>query len=276
MACIRAPRSVRGSIDDIKAESTRNVVQIYTDWANYYLERGGCKKRVIDLQADLCDGVLLADLVEAVTNQKVIDVNRKPKSAQQMVENVSLCVGALRALGADVGAVNPGELAAGSTLWPVLALLFALSRYKQRAKQLQDMPRLPSPYNKQSSGVSGAGGGPGGGTSIPLPATVAATRRCPPDKVRPAPAPTHQSQLGNEVEAGETHWGCSPPLRDGVAPHSLYFTLNSRVSTGQMCSSIRFTGVLNFEPFLRTMEVKEKKVKERTGLSSREDDKMHA
>ncbi|EGI61065.1 Protein sickie, partial [Acromyrmex echinatior] len=56
--------------------------------------------------------------------------------------------------------------------------------------------RLPSPYNKQSSGVSGAGGGPGGGTSIPLPATVAATRRCPPDKVRPAPAPTHQSQLG--------------------------------------------------------------------------------
>ncbi|XP_018395473.1 PREDICTED: protein sickie [Cyphomyrmex costatus] len=196
MACIRAPRSVRGSIDDIKAESTRNVVQIYTDWANYYLERGGCKKRVTDLQADLCDGVLLADLVEAVTNQKVIDVNRKPKSAQQMVENVSLCVGALRALGADVGAVNPGELAAGSTLWPVLALLFALSRYKQRAKQLQDMPRLPSPYNKQSSGVGGAGGGPGGGTSIPQPATVAATRRCPPDKVRPAPAPTHQSQLG--------------------------------------------------------------------------------
>ncbi|XP_018050470.1 PREDICTED: protein sickie-like [Atta colombica] len=86
MACIRAPRSVCGSIDDIKAESTRNVVQIYTDWANYYLERGGCKKRVTDLQADLCDGVLLADLVEAVTNQKVIDVNRKPKSAQQMTK----------------------------------------------------------------------------------------------------------------------------------------------------------------------------------------------
>ncbi|XP_029033114.1 protein sickie isoform X1 [Osmia bicornis bicornis] len=195
MACIRAPRSVCGSSDDIKADSTRNVVQIYTDWANYYLERGGCKRRVTDLQTDLCDGVLLADLVEAVTNQKVIDVNRKPRNAQQMVENVSLCVGALRALGADVGSVNPGELAAGSTLWPVLALLFALSRYKQRAKQLQDMPRLPSPYNKQSA-VGGAGSGPGGGTSIPLPATVAATRRCPPDKVRPAPTPTHQSQLG--------------------------------------------------------------------------------
>ncbi|OAD57721.1 Protein sickie [Eufriesea mexicana] len=68
MACIRAPRSVCGSSDDIKADSTRNVIQIYTDWANYYLERGGCKRRVTDLQLDLCDGVLLADLVEAVSN----------------------------------------------------------------------------------------------------------------------------------------------------------------------------------------------------------------
>ncbi|XP_015599262.1 protein sickie isoform X3 [Cephus cinctus] len=194
MACIRAPRSVRSSSDDIKADSTRNIVQIYTDWANHYLERGGFKRRVTDLQSDLCDGVLLADLVEAVTNQRVIDVNRKPRSAQQMVENVSLCVGALRALGADVGAVNPGDLATGSTLTPVLALLYALSQHKQRAKQLLDMPRLPSPYNKQT-GVGGPGTGPGG-TSIPLPATVAATRRCPPDKVRPAPAPAHQTQLG--------------------------------------------------------------------------------
>ncbi|XP_074101205.1 sickie isoform X2 [Cotesia typhae] len=167
----------------------KSIQQIYTDWANHYLERGGCKRRVSDLQADLCDGVLLADLVESVTNQKVIDINRKPKSAQQMVENVSLCVGALRVLGADVGAVNPGELSAGTSLRPVLALLFALSRHKQRAKQLQDMPRLPSPYNKQTAGG-------GGSTSIPLPATVTATRRCPPDKVRPVAAPTHQTQLG--------------------------------------------------------------------------------
>ncbi|KAK1119533.1 hypothetical protein K0M31_013356 [Melipona bicolor] len=59
----------------------------------------------------------------------------------------------------------------------------------------QPVRGLPSPYNKQSA-VGGAGGGPGAGTtSIPLPATVAATRRCPPDKVRPAPTPTHQSQL---------------------------------------------------------------------------------
>ncbi|EFN87510.1 Protein sickie [Harpegnathos saltator] len=76
----------------------------------------------------------------------------------------------------------------------------------RKARSLPNSPeahRLPSPYNKQSSGVGvGVGGGPGGGTSIPLPATVAATRRCPPDKVRPAPAPTHQSQLASSGGVG--------------------------------------------------------------------------
>lgn len=63
--------------------------------------------------------------------------------------------------------------------------------------------RLPSPYNKQT-GAGGPGCGPGG-TSIPLPATVAATRRCPPDKVRPAPAPAHQTQLGKSIDNASGH-----------------------------------------------------------------------
>nr|KAF7435987.1 hypothetical protein H0235_004178 [Vespula pensylvanica] len=73
----------------------------------------------------------------------------------------------------------------------------------RKARSLPNSPeahRLPSPYNKQSGVGGGAGVGPGGATSIPLPATVAATRRCPPDKVRPAPAPTHQSPLGIDIE----------------------------------------------------------------------------
>ncbi|KAH0564038.1 hypothetical protein KQX54_008874 [Cotesia glomerata] len=60
-----------------------------------------------------------------------------------------------------------------------------------------DDRRLPSPYNKQTAGG-------GGSTSIPLPATVTATRRCPPDKVRPVAAPTHQTQLGKR--AGINGW----------------------------------------------------------------------
>lgn len=59
--------------------------QIYTDWANNYLERAKSKKRVIDLSNDCRDGLLLADVIEAVTACKVPDLNKKPKNHSQMV-----------------------------------------------------------------------------------------------------------------------------------------------------------------------------------------------
>ncbi len=43
------------------------VLQIYSDWANHYLEKAKCKRRIKDLQADVADGVLLADVVDAVS-----------------------------------------------------------------------------------------------------------------------------------------------------------------------------------------------------------------
>lgn len=60
-------------------------LQIYTDWANYYLERAKSKKKVTDLSADCRDGLLLAEVIEAVTSFKVPDLVKKPKNQQQMV-----------------------------------------------------------------------------------------------------------------------------------------------------------------------------------------------
>lgn len=59
--------------------------QIYTDWANYYLERAKSKRKVTDLSTDCKDGHLLAEIIEAVTSFKVPDLVKKPKNAQQMV-----------------------------------------------------------------------------------------------------------------------------------------------------------------------------------------------
>ncbi|OQV22457.1 hypothetical protein BV898_03630 [Hypsibius exemplaris] len=66
--------------------SLHTYVKIYTDWANFYLERSPRHKRLIqDLQQDIQDGVLLADIVEAVTNERLRDIKTKPKNAAQMV-----------------------------------------------------------------------------------------------------------------------------------------------------------------------------------------------
>jgi len=40
--------------------------QVYTDWANHYLDKAKSKKNIKDLQLDLADGVLLSDLVETI------------------------------------------------------------------------------------------------------------------------------------------------------------------------------------------------------------------
>ncbi|KAK7605411.1 hypothetical protein V9T40_007269 [Parthenolecanium corni] len=68
------------------------IIKIYTEWGNHYLEKARFKRLIQNLQIDLSDGVLLADVVEAVCGQKVPDINKKPKSATNMtrLENLPL------------------------------------------------------------------------------------------------------------------------------------------------------------------------------------------
>lgn len=40
--------------------------QIYTDWANHYLAKSGHKRLIKDLQQDVTDGVLLAEIIQVV------------------------------------------------------------------------------------------------------------------------------------------------------------------------------------------------------------------
>lgn len=41
-------------------------MQIYTDWANHYLAKSGHKRLIKDLQTDVTDGVLLAEIIQVV------------------------------------------------------------------------------------------------------------------------------------------------------------------------------------------------------------------
>ncbi|XP_065356493.1 probable serine/threonine-protein kinase pkgA [Calliphora vicina] len=69
-----------------QCDSVQGYIEIYTDWANYYLERSKSKKKVTDLSADCRDGLLLAEVIEAVTSFKVPDLHKKPKNQQQMTQ----------------------------------------------------------------------------------------------------------------------------------------------------------------------------------------------
>uniref|UniRef100_A0A8I6AFJ1 Neuron navigator 3 n=1 Tax=Rattus norvegicus TaxID=10116 RepID=A0A8I6AFJ1_RAT len=111
-------------------------VEIYTDWANHYLAKSGHKRLIKDLQQDIADGVLLADIIQIIANEKVEDINGCPRSQSQMIENVDVCLSFLAARGVNVQGLSAEEIRNGN-LKAILGLFFSLSRYKQQQHHQQ-------------------------------------------------------------------------------------------------------------------------------------------
>ncbi|KPP72544.1 hypothetical protein Z043_108446 [Scleropages formosus] len=84
------------------AASGLGIPQIYTDWANHYLAKSGCPRLIKDLTQDIADGVLLAEIIQIIANEKVEDINGCPRSQSQMIENVDACLSFLQARGVNI------------------------------------------------------------------------------------------------------------------------------------------------------------------------------
>ncbi|XP_023558589.1 neuron navigator 2 isoform X2 [Octodon degus] len=110
--------------------------QIYTDWANHYLAKSGHKRLIKDLQQDVTDGVLLAQIIQVVANEKIEDINGCPKNRSQMIENIDACLNFLAAKGINIQGLSAEEIRNGN-LKAILGLFFSLSRYKQQQQQPQ-------------------------------------------------------------------------------------------------------------------------------------------
>ncbi|XP_058529405.1 neuron navigator 3 isoform X2 [Ochotona princeps] len=110
--------------------------KIYTDWANHYLAKSGHKRLIKDLQQDIADGVLLAEIIQIIANEKVEDINGCPRSHSQMIENVDACLSFLAARGVNVQGLSAEEIRNGN-LKAILGLFFSLSRYKQQQHHQQ-------------------------------------------------------------------------------------------------------------------------------------------
>uniref|UniRef100_A0A669P2V3 Neuron navigator 3 n=1 Tax=Phasianus colchicus TaxID=9054 RepID=A0A669P2V3_PHACC len=112
------------------------TLPIYTDWANHYLAKSGHKRLIKDLQQDIADGVLLAEIIQIIANEKVEDINGCPRSQSQMIENVDVCLSFLAARGVNVQGLSAEEIRNGN-LKAILGLFFSLSRYKQQQHHQQ-------------------------------------------------------------------------------------------------------------------------------------------
>uniref|UniRef100_A0A7M4EQW9 Neuron navigator 2 n=1 Tax=Crocodylus porosus TaxID=8502 RepID=A0A7M4EQW9_CROPO len=133
-------------------------MQIYTDWANHYLAKSGHKRLIKDLQQDVTDGVLLAEIIQVVANEKIEDINGCPKNRSQMIENIDACLSFLAAKGINIQGLSAEEIRNGN-LKAILGLFFSLSRYKQQQQQPQKQHPQHHP-SQQPSAVSQQAGPP--------------------------------------------------------------------------------------------------------------------
>uniref|UniRef100_A0A671MIH7 Neuron navigator 2-like n=1 Tax=Sinocyclocheilus anshuiensis TaxID=1608454 RepID=A0A671MIH7_9TELE len=115
-------------------KETSKDPQIYTDWANHYLAKSGHTRLIKDLQWDVADGVLLAEIIQVVANEKITDINGFPESRSQMIENIDACLGFLAAKGVNIKGLCAEEIRNGN-LKAILGLFFTLSRFRQQQQQ---------------------------------------------------------------------------------------------------------------------------------------------
>ncbi|XP_043307062.1 neuron navigator 2 isoform X9 [Cervus canadensis] len=173
--------------------------QIYTDWANHYLAKSGHKRLIKDLQQDVTDGVLLAQIIQVVANEKIEDINGCPKNRSQMIENIDACLNFLAAKGINIQGLSAEEIRNGN-LKAILGLFFSLSRYKQQQQQPPppQKPHLPSPLPPAGSQAAGA---PSQCQAGPPQQQVPATPQAPCQPHQPAPHQPSKAQAEMQSSA---------------------------------------------------------------------------
>ncbi|XP_029952549.1 neuron navigator 2 [Salarias fasciatus] len=204
----RPPRS--GSVTP-ESEEDGNT-QIYTDWANHYLAKSGHKRLIKDLQTDVTDGVLLAEIIQVVANEKIDDINGCPKSRSQMIENIDACLSFLAAKGVNIQGLSAEEIRNGN-LKAILGLFFSLSRYKQQQQQQQQQAQR---LNSQPS----------------LPPAVQSQHAHPPlSQQSSAPAQLGHSPHGTPTTTGQKAAQAEMQSRDGSQSKLLKFSLGQKKSS---------------------------------------------
>uniref|UniRef100_A0A8C3B1L4 Neuron navigator 2 n=1 Tax=Cyclopterus lumpus TaxID=8103 RepID=A0A8C3B1L4_CYCLU len=129
---------------------------IYTDWANHYLAKSGHKRLIKDLQTDVADGVLLAEIIQVVGKEKTHAFDYricKKDTDTHPIENIDTCLSFLAAKGVNIQGLSSEEIRNGN-LKAILGLFFSLSRYKQQQQHAQRQTSQPSvPPRAQPQGA---------------------------------------------------------------------------------------------------------------------------
>uniref|UniRef100_A0A5K4F440 Calponin-homology (CH) domain-containing protein n=1 Tax=Schistosoma mansoni TaxID=6183 RepID=A0A5K4F440_SCHMA len=136
-------QNIKNSSDSNEILSEKDLLSLYTDWANHYLEKANYSNLIKNIQKDLSNGLLLADIIHAVANIKVQRLCRNPKTSAQSLHNVLACFQVLQLLGIETNGFTAQDIV-DSKLKYILGLFFNLSKFKQQTRQLKQSQVYPT------------------------------------------------------------------------------------------------------------------------------------
>lgn len=95
----------------------------FTRWINTHLADRNLK--VEDLTTDLCDGVLLCNLLEIISGKRIRKYNKKPKMFAQKLENLNKCIKFIKKEGITIVNIGANDINTGN-LKIILGLIWTL------------------------------------------------------------------------------------------------------------------------------------------------------
>jgi hypothetical protein len=82
--------------------------QTFTKWFNNVLRADRSRVQIENLETDLKDGLILVQLLESLSKERMTGVHRKPNFEQHKIENLNACFRFMEK--ANIKLVNIGEI----------------------------------------------------------------------------------------------------------------------------------------------------------------------
>ncbi|XP_063715305.1 neuron navigator 2-like isoform X3 [Symsagittifera roscoffensis] len=134
----------------------QRFLEIYTDWANHYLQKAGHGHCIVDLQRDVRSGVLLAEVIQSVSSESIHGIVENPAHDGEALDNIAACLTYLASKGVNVQEIQPQDILEGN-LKSILTLFYGLSRLKQRSRsQINQSNQSPATANINSTSTAAA------------------------------------------------------------------------------------------------------------------------
>ncbi|UMM17947.1 hypothetical protein L5515_014251, partial [Caenorhabditis briggsae] len=115
-----------------------NLDSIYTDWANRHLSKGALSRPIRDISNEFRDYRLVSQLINVIVpiNEYSPTYTKRLAKITSNLDGLETCLDYLKNLGLDCSKLTKTDIDSGN-LGAVLQLLFLLSSYKQKLRQLK-------------------------------------------------------------------------------------------------------------------------------------------